>query len=239
MSKLYNDLAAEWYPLLTPLSEYREEADLYHRIFNDTAVPIQTMLELGSGAGHNAYYLKQWYTMTLTDLSDQMLSISRKLNPACVHHQGDMRSLRLAHTFDAVFIHDAIMYMTSLEDLQKVLETAFVHLKPGGVVLVTPDFVRETFRENTDQGGEDGETRSLRYLEWMSDPDPTDNTVTVDYIYALKVPDGHITTEQDRFLEGLFSTSQWLELLRLVGFTPQALEDPQFDRINFVGKKPA
>jgi hypothetical protein len=38
-----------------------------------------------------------------------------------------------------VFIHDAIMYMTSEEDLRLALQTAARHCKPAGVLLVMPD----------------------------------------------------------------------------------------------------
>ena len=75
-----------------------------------------------------------------------MLELSRGLNPGCEHLLGDMRTLRLGRTFDAVLIHDAVMYMTSEADLRAALETAFVHLRPGGAAVVAPDCVRETFR---------------------------------------------------------------------------------------------
>jgi hypothetical protein len=38
-------------------------------------------------------------------------------DPECEHLQGDMRELRIDRTFDAVFVHDAIAYMTTEEDL--------------------------------------------------------------------------------------------------------------------------
>lgn len=65
------------------------------------------ILELGCGGSNNAYHLKGSYQMTLTDLSESMLAVSRQLNPECTHLQGDMRVLRLGMTFDAVFVHDA------------------------------------------------------------------------------------------------------------------------------------
>ena len=83
--------------------------------------PIDTLLELGSGGGNNASHLKKHFQMTLVDLSPGMLEVSRKLNPECEHLQGDMRSVRLGRSFDAVFMHDAIAYMTSAEDLRKRL----------------------------------------------------------------------------------------------------------------------
>ena len=45
------------------------------------------------------------------------------------------RTLRLGRTFDAVFAHDAIAYMTSEDDLEAVLRTAYVHIEPPGLGL--------------------------------------------------------------------------------------------------------
>jgi trans-aconitate methyltransferase len=56
--------------------------------------------------------------MTLVEPADGMREISRKLNPECTHLAGDMRNVRLGRTFDAVFVHDAIMYMTTEVDLR-------------------------------------------------------------------------------------------------------------------------
>ena len=49
--------------------------------------------------------------MTLTDLSEAMIAQSRTLNPDLEHVQGDMRTLRLGRTFDAVFLDaDKVSY---------------------------------------------------------------------------------------------------------------------------------
>ncbi len=58
MVKLYKELAAEWYQLLTPLEDYEEEAEDYHKIFEENLKP-ETVLELGSGSGHNAFCSKK------------------------------------------------------------------------------------------------------------------------------------------------------------------------------------
>ena len=84
-----------------------------------------------------------------------MRAVSLALNPDCEHVAGDMRSVRLGRQFDAVFVHDAVCYMTTESDLQLAIETAFVHCQPGGVALFAPDFVRDTFRPGTDHGGSD------------------------------------------------------------------------------------
>src|SRR5262249_62312748 len=69
-----------------------------------------SVLELGSGGGNNASHLKAHFRMTLVDLSPGMLELSKKLIPECDHIQGDMKSLRLGRTFDAVFIPYALLY---------------------------------------------------------------------------------------------------------------------------------
>ena len=76
-----------------------------------------------------------------------MLEVSRALNPECEHVLGDMRSVRLGRTFDAVLLHDAVSTMASKADLRRALETAFAHCAPGGAALLAPDQLRETFRQ--------------------------------------------------------------------------------------------
>jgi trans-aconitate methyltransferase len=172
--------------------------------------------------------------MTLTDLSPAMLEQSRKINPECEHVAGDMRSIRLGREFDAVFIHDAVCYLTSPEDLIACMKTAFTHCKPGGVVLFMPDTVRERFRPSIHHGGHDGDARSMRHLEWTFDPDPSDTTYTVDFVYMFREGNGPVRVEHDTHVLGLFSREEWLNWLRDAGFTARMIEDP-YEREVFVG----
>lgn len=166
LPRLYTDLA-DWYHLLTAPEEYVEESAFYWQCFVEAAnEPLETLLELGSGGGNMALHYKPHVRATLTDLSAQMLALSQTINPELPHIQGDMRTLRLGQTFDAVFVHDAVMYLTTEADLRQAMQTAFVHLRPGGVAVFAPDFVRETFKPATDHGGHDGaDGRALRYLD--------------------------------------------------------------------------
>jgi SAM-dependent methyltransferase len=215
---MYGELAS-WWPLLSAPSEYAEEAEIYRRLLVEAADrPPATVLELGSGGGSNAAHLKAHFELTLVDLSPGMLEVSRNENPECEHLQGDMRTVRLGRTFDAVFVHDAVMYMTSEEDLGQAIETVFVHCRPGGAALFAPDQLRETFRSGTDWGGHDGDGRAVRFLEWTWDPDPLDTTYTVDYAYLLREADGSVRVEHDRHVEGLFPRATWLRLLAEAGF---------------------
>lgn len=214
---LYGDLAS-WFHLLTPPSDYADEAAYYRRALVGAAGRVDTLLELGSGGGNNASHLKAHFRCTLTDLSHAMLEQSRRINPECEHLPGDMRTLRLGRTFDAVLVHDAVMYLTTEEDLRRAMETAFVHVRRGGAALFAADCTRETFGPHTDHGGGDAEGRALRYLEWTWDPDPADTTFVVDLAYLLREDGREMRVVHDRHVMGLFPRATWSRLLAETGF---------------------
>ena len=235
--RLYDDLA-EWWPLLSAPADYAEEAAFFRTLL-DTASerPPRTVLELGSGGGNNACHLKVYYAMTLVDLSPHMLAVSRALNPECEHLEGDMRTVRLGHTFDAVFVHDAICYMTTQADLRAAMRTAFAHCREGGAALFVPDHVRENFSAQAELGGHDAGRRGLRFMEWTCDPDPADSTYVSDFAVLLREESGDTRVVHDRHTYGLFARADWLAMLRDVGFTPEARVD-EWGRDLFIARRP-
>ncbi len=227
--KIYSSLA-EWWPLLSPPAEYSVEAEHHWRLLRSHARRgIQTLLELGCGGGNNAAHLRHRCRLTLTDVSPQMLAVSRARNPGCEHVEGDMRTLRLldeagnSRAFDAVLVHDGIMYMTTESALRDAMTTAFVHLAPGGAALFVPDCTRETWSSGTGHGGHDGDGRGLRFVDWTYDPDPADTHYTVDIAFLLRDRDRVTRVEHDRHCLGFFPVQTWLDLLRSVGFQPHVL----------------
>jgi SAM-dependent methyltransferase len=240
---LYGDLAA-WWPLISPPEDYAEEAAYAGRLLAGLAEPVRDVLELGSGGGHNALYLKERFALTLVDLSPGMLDASRALNPECRHIQGDMRTIRLGRSFDAVFVHDAVDYMTTEADLRAAIETAFVHCRRGGGAVFIPDHVAETFEPDTDHGGADApDGRAARYLVWSLDPDPADTTIVTEYAFLLRGADGTVRAVHDTHVTGLFPRATWLALLREAGFDARVeIEETTEDRTPrevFVARRPA
>jgi SAM-dependent methyltransferase len=216
--RFYSDLAA-WWPLISPPEEYAEEAAEMARLLAMASIPVREVLELGSGGGHTAVHLSSRFEMTLVDLSPDMLEVSRRLNPGCEHLQGDMRTVRLGRSFDAVLIHDAVDYMTSEVDLLEAVRTAYAHCRPGGVAVFAPDCVAETFEPGSDCGGVDGpDGRGARYLEWSWDPDPADTWTLTEFALLLRDADGRVTSVHETHRTGLFAVDTWLRLLRRAGF---------------------
>lgn len=233
--RMYSELAS-WWPLLSPPSHYVEEAaDLLPDLMDTHARAPETLLELGAGGGSLAHHLKGRLRLTLTDISPDMLAVSRTVNPECEHIVGDMQSLRLDRRFDVVLIHDAIMYATTAEAVKATLQTAARHCRTGGVIVVVPDHVRETFEPQVETGGEDApDGRGLRYVEWTWDPEPADTTYEVAYGFLLRDANGHVTFEGEQQQHGCFPRADWLAWIRDAGFAPRVRMDP-WNRDVFVG----
>lgn len=236
--KLFYTELAPWWPKISPLEHYQDEAQLYLEILTARRPSATTLLELGSGGGHNAFFLKQKYQLTLTDLSASMLDMSRAINPQCQHLQGDMRSLSLDREFDLVFIHDAIDYMVTEADLLAAFQTAYRHLRPGGLALVVPDHVREHYVACTEWGGSQG----IRYLEWSTEVGPDQTSGVCHFAFLVEEADGSVRCLHEQHHFGLFSLDCWLARLTDCGFEVEVLEEPTEDertpRLLFLASKP-
>jgi SAM-dependent methyltransferase len=247
---IYTDLA-EWWPLISPVREYTQEAAYLASVIDATTAATATtaascpptaeppeVLDLGSGGGHVAVHLAGKFRLTLVDISDQMLAVSRRLNPGCVHRRGDMRTVRLGRTFDAVLVHDAIDYIIGAGDLRQVIATAAVHCRPGGVALFVPDYVKDTFAELTGSGGGgvDAAGRTASFTERTWDPDPADDWVQADYEFTLQEADGRQAVVRESHRLSAFGRETWMCLLAEAGFDAGPGDD--LGRIT-AGRRPA
>ncbi|MBN1557678.1 MAG: class I SAM-dependent methyltransferase [Lentisphaerae bacterium] len=218
LPRLYTEWAG-WWPLVSSPDDYREEAEVYANALEAACDgPVRRVLELGSGGGNNASHLKRRFEMTLVDASPAMLAVSRALNPECRHLEGDMRTFRLDERFDAVFIHDAVVYLVTEAELRRLLATAAAHCRAGGAVLVAPDHTAETFVTTTGHGGRDDGERGARYLQWSWDPDPDDTTYLTQFVLVRREGAAPPRVEHERHTCGLFPRRTWLRLLREAGF---------------------
>lgn len=223
---MYNELAWLW-PVISPPEEYADESGYWRRaLWDKLGAGRHRILELGVGGGHNLSHLTRHFQATAVDISLQMLRLSAGLNPGVDHHLGDMRSVRLGRTFDGVLIHDAVSYLLTEEDIRNTLETARVHLRPEGVLLIGPDWVREDF------DGPGLGPREFRWVrkkgslevvieEYLHDPDPDDTQIESVFTYTIKelgMEDGKARVEKDTHTTGLFPITTWTRLMEETGF---------------------
>ncbi len=207
------------WPIISPPEEYGSEAAFFGDVIREELGPGRhKLLELGVGGGHNLSHLTDDFDCTAVDLSPAMLALSKGLNPGVEHHVGDMRNIRLERTFDTVLVHDSASYLLTEQDLTETFATAAVHLRPGGVLMVAPDWFQETFPDgwvyNWDRQQGDIE---VNIQEVMVDPDPSDTQVESTYTYTIKKA-GVTTVEVDTHITGLFSIQTWSDLMGQAGF---------------------
>lgn len=233
-NRLYGDLAWLW-PILSDPADYRNEARQWLTVLRaELGEGRHRVLELGVGGGHNLFNLAGEFEVTAVDLSEAMLEISARLNPAVSHVAGDMRTVRLGSTFDAVLIHDAISYLLTEDDLRRTFATAAVHLRPEGVLVIAPDFYRETFPDPFVEVQEPRRQGNLEvtYYGYTHNPDPSDTVIESIMLYFIR-QDGRLRIEEDLHRHGLFPLETWTGLMAAAGFEvrrhmmPADADDPR------------
>lgn len=219
LPRLYTELAPYWQLVSAP-EDYANEAHFWRNALRKRLGPGRhEVLELGVGGGNNLSHLAGDFAFTAVDASPAMLAEARRLNPEVTFHVGDMRTVRLERTFDAVLIHDAISYMQTEQDLRATFATARAHLRPGGVLITAPDWIRETFRPPYASA----HTKVFDGVEFSSfdctfDPDPQDTTYESLMWYVIRQPGEPPRIEHDHHRFGLFPLATWQALIGEAGF---------------------
>ncbi len=218
---MYDEFAHLWTQISAP-EDYADEAaevrELMFELLRGGPGPYRpTMLEMGVGGGNSLSHMTDFVDAVAADTSPKMLKVSEDLNPTVEHVPGDMRSLRLGRTFDAVVILDAISYMLTVDDLRKTFETARAHLEPGGVFIAGPDWMKGVtpVPNLSCKLGKHGE---LSYAEFVHDPDEGDTELEVVFTFYIKQSDGSLVVEEDRHRHGIFPLETWLLTMRDAGF---------------------
>ncbi len=218
---MYNEFAHLWQQISAPEDYAEEAAELREALFDmlpdgpDAYRP--KVLEMGVGGGNSLSHLTDFMDAVATDLSAEMLEISRAVNPSVQHIVGDMRDLRLEQEFDAVVILDAISYMLTQDDLRRTFETARAHLSPGGVFIAGPDWL-QGITPVPNLSCKLGKASDLSYAEYVHDPDPSDTEIELIFNFFITQPDGSVRVEEDRHRHGIFPLETWLLTMREAGF---------------------
>lgn len=136
---------AKYYDLLYRDKNYAAEADYVTSKLRRLGGNVGSILELGCGTAAHACLLAQLgYVVHGVDMSEGMLAgaqmrrerLDRSSAAAVSLSLGDVRTIRLGRTFDAVIsLFHVFSYQTSNDDLQAAFATAKAHLRPGGLLL--------------------------------------------------------------------------------------------------------
>ncbi|MGM0652611.1 MAG: class I SAM-dependent DNA methyltransferase [Bacillota bacterium] len=206
--KAYNELA--WIEgILAPPEKHEEEALTYVEAIKKR-IPDRTinMLHLGCGAGGHDFHFKRYFSVTGVDISDGMLDLAKGKNPEITYTKGDMRTVDLGRKFDVVAIPDSIMYMTTLQDLEKAIKNAACHLKTGGILLVVAH-MKEDFRANN--FSYTGEKGSIHVTVFENNYIVDGSTYEAVFVCLIR-DHGELRVCHEVHTLGLFSYSQWMAI---------------------------
>ena len=240
---MYSDLAP-WFHLLTHPSDYTDEAAFVSRVVDDVGDgQARTLLELGSGGGNNASHLKAVSSARSRTSRRRCSRSAATLNPECEHLEGDMRTLRLGRTFDVVFIHDAISYLTTEEDLRQALETAFVHVRPGRCR--DPHARRDDgdlqAAHRSRRARRRGRTKPALPRVDARRPSRATSTYVTDFAIIARGPGDELRVVHDSHTLGLFPGATWNALIADVGLelVDTTVENPfELEQAAFVARRP-
>lgn len=224
--RLYHEFADLW-RLMSPPEDYAAEAAHWRFLLRKHLGPGRhALLDLGVGGGHHLSHLAREFAVTGIDLSPDMLAQCRRLLPNAELHPGDMRSLRLGRTFDAVLAHDAIGHMLTEADLLAAFRTAADHLRPGGLFLSSPErFLGEFHSPEVETATHSDGVTTFSYFQYDCLLHPESTVVDTFLTYVIQTADG-VRIEHDRMQTGLFSRATWLRLLQETGFSVESRAFP-------------
>ncbi|MBI5067024.1 MAG: class I SAM-dependent methyltransferase [Deltaproteobacteria bacterium] len=100
--------------------------------------PPASILDVGCGTGRDlASLARDGADCTGVDILPAMIEFGRAARPQLRLEVGDMRSLRLGRTFDAILcMGSALMYAIADRDLRATLQTFAAHAHPGTLLVL-------------------------------------------------------------------------------------------------------
>jgi len=228
--RLYKDLSWTW-PIISPPKDYIEEVEFFvAKIKEHAKIETKSLLNLGCGGGNMDWSFKKQYDVTSVDISPNMLALARELNPEIAYIEGDMQVVRLDRKFDAVVIHDSILYMQNLKELKAAFMTAYEHLKDNGLMITYCEEWPEHFIQNKVRTQKETKDNiEIIFIENYYDPDPNDMTYEGTFIYLIR-RDGKLEVHNDFHTFGIFPLDDWRRVIKEVGFT---LHETKFTHSEF------
>jgi SAM-dependent methyltransferase len=132
------DAYAAYYDLLYRDKDYARETAYVLGLLTEHGVRGGELLELGCGTGrHAGHFAEAGFRIHGVDLSAPMVEkAAERFAGVPVGHRfevGDVRTLRLERSFDAVVsLFHVFSYQSTNDDLDRAFCTASHHLRPGG-----------------------------------------------------------------------------------------------------------
>ncbi len=235
------DKSARIYDLLyvgSGIKDYPAEAAELHRIIQGACPTAKTLLDVACGTGAHLVEMQRWYEVQGVDLSPAMLAVARTRLPGVPLREGDMRTLDLGKTFDAVTcLFSSIGYMKDLAEMRSAVARLAAHVAPGGVLIidgwVRPDRWRDNFRPDQPDVAHDSEATVVR-LSFSR----REESITELEMHHLVQTSAGIEYFMEPHRLRLTETDDYVAAVRDAGLGARVIPDYMPNRDRIVGTRP-
>lgn len=140
--------SAAFYDAIYHWKDYAAEA---HRLRDIIRAYKQStgdrLLDVACGTGQHLVHLSEHYDVEGLDLEPEFVDMARGRLPGASFHLADMRDFDLGKTFDVVVcLFSSIGYVKTVEALNQSITAMAKHTVPGGLVIVEPWLMPDTFK---------------------------------------------------------------------------------------------
>jgi SAM-dependent methyltransferase len=218
--------------------DYRSESATVASLISSRAPEARTLLDVGCSSGGHIGYLREWFTCSGLDISEELLDVARaQFGDEIQFHAGDMADFDLGQKFDAIVcLFSSIGYVCSYERLAATARCFANHLAPGGVIVVEPWITPEDWEDET-RGYitvvEEENTQAVRMM--LRHRDGRINNLDLQYLVLNGDKIEHYVEHHQL---GLFSFDEYRSAFEAAGFTVEIDNDGLIGRGLVIGQLP-
>jgi len=221
---LYYELA-EYYDLIYSFKNYRKEANRIKALISKHKKSHgNELLDVACGTGHHLKYLRDRYSCTGVDVSEELLDIAKKNVKGVAFERADMTKLKLGQKFDVITcLFSSIGYVKTYSKLKTTIQSFARHLKTEGVLIIEPWFTKRAYRigspHMTTYGGKDVKIARLNVSKIRG------NVSVMDMHYLIAERDKDVKHFVDRHELGLFEVDKTLRIMKDAGLQARFLKN--------------
>lgn len=242
---------------MTEEMTYEELAGHYDRIYHDkpyereaqTVVDLlrkegaregQRLLDVGCGTGQHVQYFVETFDVTGVDLHEPVLDIARGRVPEARFLAGDITTLDLGETFDALTcLFGVVGYVETWDNLDRAIGNVADHLEPGAPFVIESWIPADRFPELESQPTirtYEGEEVTLARIAIPHGESEEVAELEIEWMIAR--PGEGIERYSETQHMGLFDVDRTLELFDEHGIDARVSDHSLTDqRVLFVGRR--
>jgi SAM-dependent methyltransferase len=217
--------------------DYAAEASVIDETIQARFPGATSLLDVACGTGGHLAHLRERYDVVGVDLDRGMLEVARRRLPHVELVEGDMRTIALDRTFDAVTcLFSAVGHLPTVNDLRTAFTTMARHLNPGGVLVVDgwvrPDQWRDPGTTSLDVA-ENDEVKVVRLTQSRRDGANTD--LEMHHLIATATGIQHVVEHHELTL---FTPDDYVGATIGAGLAAEVVESPMSGRDRYLGVRP-